>query len=124
MMKPIRTRKKYHAALAEAEALWDAPFRSPDGDRLEILAMLIEAYEHRHFPIPDPDLIEFLLQTMENRGLKRKDPEPFIGSRGRVADVLNRTRPLTLVMIQRLVDGLKLPADVLVKPYEINKRGV
>ncbi len=84
--------------------------------------MLIEDYERHHFPIADPDPIEFLLQMMADRGLTRKDLEPFIGPRGRVADILNRNRPLTLAMIQRLVAGLNLPADVLVHSYDLNKR--
>lgn len=120
-LKPIRTRKDYKAALAEAEQLWDAPAKSAQGDRLEVLVMLIEDYERRHFPIPDPDPIEFLSNVMENRGLTRKELEPMIGPRGRVADVLNRTRPLTLSMIRRLADGLSIPADVLIQPYALRQ---
>ncbi len=118
----IRSRKDYQAALSEADALWNAPPKSPQADRLDVLALLIEDYERRHFPIADPDPIEFLLQVMEDRGLTRKDLEPMIGPRSRVSDILNRNRPLTLAMIQRLVDGLGLPADVLVQPYEINQQ--
>lgn len=118
-LKPIRTRKDYQTALTEAERLWDAPAKSPKADRLDVLTMLIEGYERRHFPIPDPDPIEFLIHVMESRGLTRKDMEPYIGPRGRVADILNRTRPLTLEMIRRLADGLSLPAEVLIKPYPL-----
>lgn len=121
-LKPIKTRKDYRAALAEAEALWDAPEKSPEADRLEVLAMLIESYEQRHFPIKDPDPIEFLQHVMENRGLTRKDLEPYLGPRGRVSDILNRTRPLTLEMIRRLADGLKLPAEILIQPYELRRK--
>lgn len=120
-LKPIRTRKDYRAALAEAACLWDAPAKPPEADRLDVLAMLIEDYERRHFPIPDPDPIEFLTHVMESRGLTRRDLEPYIGPRGRVADILNRTRPLTLEMIRRLADGLKLPAEVLIKPYRLRQ---
>ncbi len=120
-LKPIRTKKDYLAALTEVDRLWDAPARSAEADRLELLSMLIESYERRHFPITDPDPIEFLNHVMESRGLTRKDLEPFIGPRGRVADILNRTRPLTLEMIRRLADGLKLPADVLIKPYGLRE---
>ena len=81
--------------------------------------LLIEEYERRHYPISDPDPIEFLNHVMENRELTRKDMEPYIGPRGRVADILNRTRPLTLEMIRRLAEGLKLPAEVLIRPYEL-----
>lgn len=120
-LKPIRTKKDYQAALAEAERLWNAPQKSPEADRLDVLAMLIEDYERRHFPIADPDPIEFLDHVMESRGLTRKDLEPYIGPRGRVADILNRTRPLTLEMIRRLADGLGLPAEVLIKPYRLRR---
>ena len=120
-LKPIRTKKDYQAALAEAERLWDAPAKSPEGDRLGVLVMLIEDYERKHYPIPDPDPIEFLTHVMENRELTRKDLEPYIGPRGRVSDILNRTRPLTLGMIRLLADGLNLPAEVLIQPYELRK---
>lgn len=121
-LKPIRNRKEYLAALAEVERLWDAPARSPEADRLDVVAMLIERYEQEHFPIAEPDPIEFLDHVMESRGLTRKDMETYIGPRGRVADILNRTRPLTLEMIRRLADGLQLPADVLIRPYQLRER--
>jgi HTH-type transcriptional regulator/antitoxin HigA len=120
-LKPIRTKTDYRAALAEAERLWDAPAKSADADRLDVLLLLIENYERAHFPILDPDPIEFLLLVMENRGLSRKDMEPYLGPRGRVSDILNRIRPLTLEMIRRLADGLKLPAEVLIRPYELRQ---
>lgn len=118
-LKPIRTKKDYQAALAQVELLWDAPAKSPEADRLDVLALLIEQYEHRHFPIADPDPIDFLVHVMEARGLTRKDLEPYIGPRGRVSDILNRVRPLTLEMIRRLSEGLKLPAEVLIRPYHL-----
>lgn len=121
-LKPIRNRKEYQAALAEAERHWDAPARSPEADRLDVVAMLIERYEREHFPIAEPDPIELLDHVMESRGLTRKDMEAYIGPRGRVADILNRTRPLTLEMIRRLADGLQLPADVLIRPYQLRER--
>lgn len=120
-LKPIRTKKDYLAALAEVDRLWDAPAKAPQADRLDLLALLIEGYERRHFPIQDPDPIEFLNHIMENRELTRKDMEAFIGPRGRVADILNRARPLTLEMIRRLAEGLKLPAEVLIKPYPLRQ---
>ena len=94
---------------------WDAPARSPQAERLDVLTLLIEDYEARHLPIDPPDPVEFLQFIMEQRGLTRKDLEPFIGSRARVAEVLNRVRPLSLEMIRSLREGLSLPADVLVK---------
>lgn len=120
-LKPIQTKKAYQAALAEVERLWDAPAKSPEADRLDVLALLIEDYERRHFAIPDPDPIQFLNHIMESRGLTRKDLESYIGPRGRVSDILNRTRPLTLEMIRRLADGLKLPVEVLIKPYKLRR---
>ena len=118
-LKPIRSKKDYQAALAEVERLWDAPARSAASDRLDVVTMLVESYERQHFPIADPDPIEFLGHVMESRGLTRKELEAYIGPRGRVADILNRTRPLTLEMIRRLADGLHLPAEVLIKPYRL-----
>ena len=106
-LKPIRNKKEHQAALKEIEALWNARDGSAESDRLEVLALLVERHEQEHFPIPDPDPIDFMLYVMESRGLVRKDLEPFIGSRGRVAEVLNRVRPLSLEMIRRLAEGLK-----------------
>ena len=120
-LRPIRSKREHQAALKEAEALWNAPEGSPDGDRLEVLTLLIEAYEREHFPIEDPDPIDFLQHIMEARGLARKDLEPYIGSRARVAEVLNRVRPLTLEMIRNLSDGLELPADVLIRGYRVKR---
>jgi HTH-type transcriptional regulator/antitoxin HigA len=120
-LRPIRSKRDYAAALREAERLWDAPEKSAAAEQLEVLALLIEDYERRHFPIDSPDPIDFLLNVMEWRGLSRKDLEPHIGSRARVAEVLNRVRPLTLEMIRRLASGLKLPADVLIRGYELRR---
>jgi len=120
-LKPIHTKKDYQAALAEIKRLWDAPAKSSDADKLDILTLLVEHYERVHYPIADPDPIEFINHVMESRGLTRKDMEPYIGARGRVADILNRTRPLTLEMIRRLAVNLKLPAEVLVKPYQLRR---
>ena len=120
-IRPIHNKKEYKAALIEIEQLWTAPAKSAEADRLDVLALLVEHYEKTHFPIADPDPIEFIEHVMESRGLSRKDLEPVIGPRGRVADILNRTRPLTLEMIRRLVSQLNLPAEVLVKPYAMRK---
>ena len=120
-LRPIRTKHDNLAALKDAEALWDSRPGSPESDRLEVLTLLIQAYEAGHYPIPDPDPIELLLHVMESRGLTRKDLEPYIGSRARVAEVLSRVRPLTLEMIRRLSEGLNIPADVLVRHYELTE---
>lgn len=120
-LRPVRTKRDHAAALEEAEALWDAPKGSVQEDRLLVLTLLIEAYEREHFPVPAPDPIELLLHVMDARGLSRKDLEPYLGSRARVAEVLNRVRPLTIEMIRRLCAGLGLPADVLIQDYKLRK---
>ena len=120
-LKPIRTKRDYQAALKLAETLWDAPEGSVKADHLDVLMLLIQDYESKHHPIPDPDPIDFLHGVMEQRGLRRKDLEPYIGSRARVAEVLNRARPLTLDMIRRLSEGLGLPAEVMVRRYAVRR---
>ena len=120
-LRPIRNRREHAAALKEAEILWNAPKGSAEEDRLLVLTLLIEAYEREHVPIAAPDPIELLLHVMEARGLSRKDLEPYIGSRARVAEVLNRVRPLSIEMIRRLCAGLGLPADVLIQGYKLRK---
>ena len=120
-LKPIRTEAEHNEALADIERLWDAPDGSPEADRLEVLAMLVEVYEKAHFPIEAPDPVAFLEYVMESRGLTRRDLEPYIGPRGRVADIMNRTRPLSVTMIRRLSSGLGLPADVLIQPYHLHE---
>jgi HTH-type transcriptional regulator / antitoxin HigA len=115
----IRTKRNYQAALKNAEALWDSRPGSKESDGLEVLTLLIQTYESEDYPIPDPDPIEMLLHVLESRALTRKDLEPYIGSRARVAEVLNRVRPLTLEMIRRLSEGLDIPADLLVRRYEL-----
>ena len=120
-LRPIRSKREHRAALKEAEALWNAPEGSPEADRLEVLTLLIEVYEREHFSIADPDPIDFLQHVMEARALTRKDLEPYIGSRARVAEVLNRVRPLTLDMIRNLAGGLDLPADVLIRGYRLKR---
>lgn len=120
-LKPIRTDAEHAEALADIEGLWDAPEGSADADRLEVLAMLVEAFEKAHFPIEAPDPISYLEYIMDVRGLTRKDLEQYIGPRGRVADIMNRTRPLSVTMIRRLCAGLGLPADVLIQPYALRE---
>jgi HTH-type transcriptional regulator/antitoxin HigA len=112
---PIRTEADYEAALSRVESLMDAQFGTPEGDHLDVLVTLIEAYEARHWPIPAPDPIEAIRVRMEQRNLSSRDLEPMIGSRGRVSEVLSRKRALTLPMIRRLAKGLDLPADVLIQ---------
>ena len=118
-LRPIRNEEDYETALEEIEALWAAEPGTPDADRLDVLVMLVEAYEAEHYPIPDPDPIELIRHVMEARGLTRRDLEPYLGSRARVSEILNRRRPLSLEMIRKLQSGLGLPADVLVQPYKL-----
>jgi len=120
-LRPIRSKREHAAALKEIEALWNAAEGTPEVDRLTVLVLLVESYEREHFPIPAPDPIDLLQHVMEARGLSRKDLEPYIGSRARVAEVLNRVRPLTIEMIRRLCSGLKLPADILIRNYKIRR---
>jgi len=118
-IRPIRKEADYQAALSEIEQLFDAPRDTPEADQLEVLTTLVEAYEVRHFPIPAPDPVEALHYYLESRVLSRRDLEPYLGSRARVAEVLNRKRTLSLEMIRRLHSGLGIPADVLIQPYQV-----
>ena len=115
-IKPIKTEADYEAALKEIERLFDAKPGTADADRLEVMTTLTEAYEEKHCAIPLPDPIEAILYHVESRGLSRRDLEPFIGSRARVSEVLNRRRPLTMEMIRKLHDGLGISAEVLIQP--------
>lgn len=120
-IRPIRTEADYQAALAEIDCLFDAAPHTPKGDRLDVLATLVEAYEEQHYRLPAPDPIEAIQYYMESRGLSRRDLEPYIGSRARVAEVLNRKRPLSLEMIRRLHTGLGIAAESLIQPYDVSK---
>jgi HTH-type transcriptional regulator/antitoxin HigA len=117
-IKPIKTEADYEYALKEIEKLYGAEPGTSAGDRLDVLTTLVEVYEDEHYAIPAPDPIEAINYFMESRGLTRADLEPYIGSRARVSEVLNRKRPLTLSMIQRLNKELGIPAEILVKPYK------
>lgn len=117
-IKPIKTEGDYEAVLQEIENLFGAEPGTQAGDRLEILSTLIEAYEEQHYQIPAPDPIEAIKYYMDSRGLSRRDLEPYLGSRARVSEILNRKRPLSLAMIRNLNQGLGIPAEVLIQPYE------
>lgn len=116
-IKPIRTENDYEAALATIDKYFDAAAGSPEADIVEILAVLVEDYERKHFPISLPDPVEALLYLIETRGLDRKSLEPFIGSRGRVSEILNKQRPLTMEMIRKLHRGLNIPLEILTQKY-------
>lgn len=112
-IKPIRNDDDLQGAFARLEAIFQAPEGSPEADEMEILVVLIEAYENRHYPISPADPVEAIKFRMEQQGLATKDLEPFIGSSGRVSEVLSRKRALSLRMIKRLHDGLKIPYESL-----------
>ena len=112
-IKPIRNQEDLTAAFARVEQLWGAEIGSPEGDELEILALLIEKYEDEHYPMPPSDPIEAIKFRMDQQGLTPRDLEPFIGTSGRVSEVLNRKSKLSLSMIKRLHDGLRIPYESL-----------
>ncbi len=117
-IRPIRSRADHRAALKEIESLMGAKAGSPEGDRLDVLATLVEAWERKHFPVDMPDAIEAVRFCMEQRGLSPKDLVPMIGQLNRVYEVLARRRPLTLTMIRRLHEGLGIPAESLIRGVE------
>ncbi len=117
-IKLIKTESDYDEALnVTAELMESNNLTEEDSDRLDILITLIAAYEETHYSIPAPDPISYIEFIMEQGNLSRKDLEPFIGRRGRVAEILNRVRPLTIAMIRKLHDGLGIPADILIQKY-------
>ena len=120
-LKPIRSEADYETALAEVAHLWGSRNGSPEGDRLDVLATLIDVYEARHFPMDPPDPIEAIRFRMQQQGITRRDLEPMIGTRARVAEVLNRKRNLSIEMIRRLHDQLGISADVLIQPTRHEK---
>ncbi|MCB1622598.1 MAG: hypothetical protein KDI44_17890 [Thiothrix sp.] len=114
-IQPIRTDQDHENALAEIERLWGAEQGTADGDKLDVLLVLAEDYENKHYPIAPPDPVDAIQFRMDQMGLTRKDMEPYLGSRGRVSEVLNRKRGLSLDMIRRLHKGLAIPLESLVR---------
>ena len=115
-IKPIRSKKNYENALDEIGRLWGAKLGTPAGDRLDVLATLVDAYEAARYLMDPPDPIEAIKFRMEQQGLTRKDLEPLIGTRTRIAEVLNRRRSLSIGMIRRLHEALGISAEVLIRP--------
>lgn len=115
-IRPIRSESDYQQAMTLLETLWGAETGTPEGDRLDLLVTLIDIYESARHPIDLPDPVDAILFRMEQQGLSRKDLEPVLGSRGRVAEIFNRKRPLSLEMIRRLNAELDIPAEVLIQP--------
>jgi HTH-type transcriptional regulator/antitoxin HigA len=112
---PIKTQRDYRRALKEIEGLMTAKRNTHRGDRLDVLVTLVEAWERKHYPLDLPDPVEAIKYHMDQSGLQPRDLIPFIGSRNRVHEILNRKRPLTLKMIWRLHKGLGIPAESLIK---------
>ena len=115
-IKPIKTDADYRATLKEIEKLMMAGLDSPDGEKLDVIVTLVEAYEAKHFSLDLPDPVEAIKFEMERKGLTVKDLEPIIGKSNRVYEILNYKRSLTLKMIWKLHDGLGIPAESLIKP--------
>ena len=115
-IRPIRTEADYETALAEVERLWGSKSGTPDGDRLDVLATLLDAYESEHHPMDPPDPVEAILFRIEQQGLTRQDLEGILGTRSRISEVLNRRRGLSITMIRHLHDKLGISAEVLIRP--------
>ncbi len=118
-INPIKTESDYQIALSEIEQLMDADLNTPEGDRLDILTTLVEAYEVRRHPISEPDPIEAIIHQMESQGLTRKDLEAYLGGSVMVSEVLDRKKSLSLQMIRKLQQGLGISADILIRPYPL-----
>lgn len=118
-IKPIKTKKDHAQALKRIETLMSAKANTPQGDELDILVTLVEAYEAKHYAIAAPDPIAAIYHRMEAMGMVRKDLEPLLGSKSRVSEVLNRKRKLTMEMVRNLHEGMQLPAEALIQDYTV-----
>lgn len=114
-IKPIKNEDDYRKALAEIDRLFDAEPDTAEGDRLDVLATLVEAYEQKLYTIPAPDPVEAIKYWMESRGITRRDLEPLLGSRARVSEIFNHKRGLTLAMIRKLHNKFGIPAEALIQ---------
>jgi len=119
---PLKTNKDYENALKRMELLFDAPAGTPESDEADILALVIDDYERKHFPIEAPDPIEAIKIRMEEMQLKQSDLINEIGGKSRVSEILNRKRKLTVDMIRNLTSRLNLSANILVKDYQLSRR--
>lgn len=116
-LRPIRTEADYQTALREIEQLFDAELNSAEGDRLDILTTLVEAYEKKHYPIEPPDPIEAILYYLETKGLSEQDLQSYLGNQGNALEILNRKQPLNLEIVRALHQSLGISADILIQPY-------
>lgn len=115
MIKPIHTAQDYQIALERAEKLWGSEPNTSKGDELDVLLVLIEAYENKHYPMPPSDPVNAILFFMDQMNLNRKDLEQFLGAKSRVSDILNRKRHLTMPQIVKLHKGLHIPYECLIE---------
>ncbi len=120
-IKPIKTQGDYEAALKRIEALFDAKPNTPKGDELEVLITLVSAYEDEHYKIDAPDPVEAIKHIMEAQDMHTQDMIKFLGSSSKVSEVMNKKRGLSLSMIRKLTHGLHIPADILVREYELSQ---
>lgn len=116
-IKPIKTKKDYEQALSRLDVIFDAKLGSAEGDELEILALLIDNYEKEHFPIGYPDPVEAIKFRMEQMGYTQTDLAKVVGLKSRASEILNRKRKLSLEMIRKLHETLRIPTDVLIQEY-------
>ncbi len=122
-VRPIHTEKEYKVALSRIEALMEAAPGSPEADELEVLSTLVDVYEKEHFPIEAPDPIEAIKLRMDQMGYDTSDLQKILGTgRGRISEILNKRRSLSLKMIRRVSDGMKIPASVLIKDYKLSPK--
>ncbi|MCK4919527.1 MAG: hypothetical protein KAS71_00685 [Bacteroidales bacterium] len=120
-LKPIKTETDYRVALKRLEEVFDAELGTPESDELDILGLMVDDYENKHYPIEAPDPIEAIKIRMEEMHLKQVDLIPEIGGKSRVSEILNRKRRLTVDMIRRLATRLNLSANLLIKDYQLIK---
>jgi HTH-type transcriptional regulator / antitoxin HigA len=120
-IRPIRTDEDHRAALEEIDRLWGAPRGTPEGDRIDILATLVEAYENEHHPVPDADPVEILHFAIEDLGRSQAELAELLGSRARASEILNRRRHLTLAQIRLISEAWHLPIGALAAPYRLDR---
>lgn len=118
-IRPIRSDEDHTEALAEIERLWGAPDGSPDGDKLDVLATLVEAYEETRWPIEAPDPVDVLRYAISDLGHSQAELAELLGSRSRASEVLNRRRALNVDMVHKISTKWHIPADILVRPYHL-----
>ena len=120
-IRPIRTEADHVAALNEIERLWGAPLGSPEGDKLDVLATLVAAFEAEHHPVPDSDPVDLLHYAIEDMGRSQAELAELLGSRSRASEILNRKRHLTLDQIRAVSEAWGLPIAVLAAPYRLGR---